>query len=214
MAAQAGSTTGAESTPGSTPGSTPRSTPRQDTKEQIREVSLRLFTEQGYDGTSLREIAEELGVTKAALYYHFKSKEEILDSLLATVVEEASALADWAEQQPSGADVREEVLRRAAEVAYGPASRVFAMVQQNQTALRERRQGGDRPGPPVELLRRIIAPLTPPNASYEDEVRARIALVSVFFSAVVAQDIDTAATEEERRDVALRIALGILSPHG
>ena len=44
-------------------------------------MALDLFTEQGYDGTSLREIAEQLGVTKAALYYHFESKEDILMAL-------------------------------------------------------------------------------------------------------------------------------------
>src|SRR5579871_4147084 len=52
--------------------------PRGVTRERILDVALELFNEQGYDKTSLREIAERLGVTKAALYYHFKSKEDIL----------------------------------------------------------------------------------------------------------------------------------------
>ncbi len=52
------------------------------TRERILDVSLRLFTEQGYEGTSLREIADELGFTKAALYYHFQSKEQILTALV------------------------------------------------------------------------------------------------------------------------------------
>jgi len=43
-----------------------------------------LFAERGYDQTSLREIADRLGVDKAALYYHFKTKEEILASTLGT----------------------------------------------------------------------------------------------------------------------------------
>ena len=49
---------------------------RGDTRVRIQQVALELFAEQGYERTSLREIAERLGVTKAALYYHFKSKEE------------------------------------------------------------------------------------------------------------------------------------------
>jgi AcrR family transcriptional regulator len=53
----------------------------EETRERILDVALELFNEQGYEGTSLREIAERLGVTKAALYYHFKSKEEILLAL-------------------------------------------------------------------------------------------------------------------------------------
>ena len=52
-----------------------------DTRERILDVALDLFTEQGFDGTSLRQIAEQLGVTKAALYYHFESKDDILMAL-------------------------------------------------------------------------------------------------------------------------------------
>jgi AcrR family transcriptional regulator len=55
--------------------------PKSDTRQRILDVALDLFTEQGYDGTSLRQIAEQLGVTKAALYYHFESKEDILMAL-------------------------------------------------------------------------------------------------------------------------------------
>ena len=59
----------------------PQPDPKSDTRQRILDVALDLFTEQGYDGTSLREIAEQLGVTKAALYYHFESKEDILMAL-------------------------------------------------------------------------------------------------------------------------------------
>lgn len=51
---------------------------RGSTRERILDVALELFLEQGYEKTSLREIADRLGVTKAALYYHFASKEDIL----------------------------------------------------------------------------------------------------------------------------------------
>ncbi len=42
------------------------------------DIALELFTENGFDKTSLREIADRLGFTKAAIYYHFASKEDIL----------------------------------------------------------------------------------------------------------------------------------------
>ena len=45
------------------------------------DAALDLFIEKGYDKTSLREIAEQLGFTKAALYYHFASKDDILMAL-------------------------------------------------------------------------------------------------------------------------------------
>jgi AcrR family transcriptional regulator len=57
---------------------TPRRRPRGEMRQRILDVALELFNEQGYDKTSLREIADRLGVTKAALYYHFERKEDIL----------------------------------------------------------------------------------------------------------------------------------------
>lgn len=52
------------------------------TRAHILEVANELFAQQGYDATSLRQIADRVGVTKAALYYHFSSKEELLVALL------------------------------------------------------------------------------------------------------------------------------------
>ena len=52
---------------------------RGDTRTEIQRVALNRFTQDGYEKTSLREIAEDLGVTKAALYYHFRTKEDIIE---------------------------------------------------------------------------------------------------------------------------------------
>jgi AcrR family transcriptional regulator len=54
---------------------------RFGTREQILEVARKLFNAQGYDATSLRQIADELRLTKAALYYHFPAKELLLLAL-------------------------------------------------------------------------------------------------------------------------------------
>jgi AcrR family transcriptional regulator len=51
---------------------------RGSTRERILDIALKLFNEKGYENTSLREIAERLGTTKAALYYHFARKQDIL----------------------------------------------------------------------------------------------------------------------------------------
>lgn len=53
-----------------------------NTKERILEEALKLFAQSGYMGTSMNDIADKLGVTKAALYKHYKSKQEILDSIV------------------------------------------------------------------------------------------------------------------------------------
>lgn len=54
----------------------------KNTKEKILEEALKLFAKSGYMGTSMNDIASQLGVTKAALYKHYSSKQEILDSIV------------------------------------------------------------------------------------------------------------------------------------
>lgn len=53
-----------------------------DTKERILETALELFAQNGYLGTSMNDIAQQLGFTKAALYKHYTSKQEILDRIV------------------------------------------------------------------------------------------------------------------------------------
>ena len=54
----------------------------KNTKERILEEALKLFSQKGYMGTSMNDIATKLGVTKAALYKHYTNKQEILDSIV------------------------------------------------------------------------------------------------------------------------------------
>lgn len=65
---------------------------QSDTKAEIRSVALELFARQGFEKTSLREIAERLGVTKAALYYHYPSKNDLLLALVDPLHEDMAAL--------------------------------------------------------------------------------------------------------------------------
>ena len=53
-----------------------------NTKEKILEEALNLFSQNGYSGASMSDIAGKVGITKAALYKHFSAKEEILEALL------------------------------------------------------------------------------------------------------------------------------------
>jgi len=72
--------------------------PSRDTRAEILAVASELFTEQGYEATSLREISERLGITKAALYYHFPGKEDILRALVEPLTEVVSGLMDRLEE--------------------------------------------------------------------------------------------------------------------
>lgn len=56
--------------------------PAEQRREQLLDSARKLFSEKGYRGTSTEEIAANAGLTKGALYFHFKSKEEILITLV------------------------------------------------------------------------------------------------------------------------------------
>ena len=53
-----------------------------ETKERILEAALELFAQSGYSGTSMNDIAKQLGITKGALYKHYTGKQEILDRIV------------------------------------------------------------------------------------------------------------------------------------
>lgn len=68
--------------------------------QRVLDTALALFTEHGYDGTSLQQIADRLGVTKAAVYYHFRHKDELLAALVEPAFTELEDLLTVAEGLP------------------------------------------------------------------------------------------------------------------
>jgi AcrR family transcriptional regulator len=64
-----------------------------DTKARIQAVARELFVEQGVQNTSLRQISERLGITKPALYYHFSSRDDLVRSIVAPMVEDCERFA-------------------------------------------------------------------------------------------------------------------------
>lgn len=60
-----------------------------ETRERIDDVALDLFTRQGFSGTTLQDIADELGLTKAAIYHHHRSKDALVRSLVQPAVDGA-----------------------------------------------------------------------------------------------------------------------------
>src|SRR6201993_738525 len=64
------------------------SRPRSDTRERIQDVARELFKQQGVQRTSLQDIADKLGITKPALYYHFTSREDLVRSIVQPLIDE------------------------------------------------------------------------------------------------------------------------------
>jgi AcrR family transcriptional regulator len=152
---------------------------RGDTRARIQQVALELFAEQGYDKTSLREIAERLDVTKAALYYHFKSKEDIVRSLIEDYMGQVDALVAWAKAQPRTRQARGEVLRRYVHIV-ADGSDVFRMLHHNQAAVNslaaEKKERGDVFR---ERMTGLVEAITEPGADVQERLRATMALGGV-----------------------------------
>ncbi len=160
--------------------------PRGDTRQRIQAVALELFAEQGYEKTSLREIAERLDVTKAALYYHFKSKEDIVRSFTEDYVTELDALIAWGTAQPRTSENRAVILDRYAAIV-GRRLGVLRFLEQNQAAVHHLMAEGAQDRKKLfrtqfETLRDL---LVEPDAPLRDRVRASVAVVSVGISCML-----------------------------
>jgi AcrR family transcriptional regulator len=151
---------------------------RHDTRARIQRVAVELFAEQGYDKTSLREIAERLDVTKAALYYHFKSKEDIVRSLVEDYMGQVDALIAWAKMQPRTPETRGEILSRYVQIV-ADGSDVFRMLHHNQAAVNSLAGAKERGSVFRERMTGLVEAITEPEADLQERLRATMALGSV-----------------------------------
>ncbi|WP_329565147.1 TetR/AcrR family transcriptional regulator [Kitasatospora sp. NBC_01266] len=189
--------------------------PRGGTRARIISVALELFSEHGYEKTSLREIADRLGVTKAALYYHFKTKDDIVHGIVESMVAPIDETIAWGEQQTWSPAVRDELVRRFAE---GVAERapLLRFFHDNQPALRESPAGLEFKSRMVKMVRLVHGP----GASFDDRLRATMALFSVnsaFFllkndleqepAGGIPAEVGQTATVDEAVAAALTVAL-------
>jgi AcrR family transcriptional regulator len=97
--------------PPPTPGSARRGRPGYDL-ESLLAVAVGLFNERGYDGTSMEDLARKLGVTKAAIYHHVRSKEELLHLAVDRALDGLFAIADSVARHDGSAIDKLELLVR------------------------------------------------------------------------------------------------------
>jgi AcrR family transcriptional regulator len=88
------------------------STATEGTRDRVLSVAMELLAERGYAGTSTREVCERVGFTKPALYYYFRTKDELLEALVEPVLADLTRLVDGSEVSAAPA------ARRAALVGY------------------------------------------------------------------------------------------------
>jgi AcrR family transcriptional regulator len=183
-------------------------TPRTDTRSRVQKVALELFAEQGYEKTSLREIAERLGVTKAALYYHFKSKEDIVHSFTDDYFAGLDHLLDWAKEQPRTDEARREILDRYVSVVLA-SSEVFRFLEQNRASVQSMEAGKERFARARLRLEALVDVLVGAGAPLRDRVRATTAVLAV--GATCMFFLEQVNDRDKLRAIVLEMATDLIS---
>ncbi|MFE6691387.1 TetR/AcrR family transcriptional regulator [Streptomyces sp. NPDC057743] len=177
---------------------------RGNTRQRIQDVALELFSEHGYEKTSLREIAERLDVTKAALYYHFKTKEDIVISLFEDLCRPIDELIVWAGEQPRTLETKQEVIRRYHE-SLRASEDLFRFMQENQAAVRELTIGLRF----KEQMLTLYDLLKENDAELVDQVRCLTALFTMHAGMFAMQNV--VGDPEEKREAILRVATELVT---
>lgn len=177
---------------------------RTDTREVILSTALELFADKGYDATSMREIAEKIGISKPALYYHFDSKEDIVRGVLTDQLVQIEALVEWARAQEPRDTLIIEVIERWSDIVQAHGTAMFRFMISSHQIVREIQ--GDKHAI-IPHLDQLVGVLTP-NASVEDQLRLRIAFMSINLAGFFSASMD--APEDEVLQAARTVALSLL----
>jgi AcrR family transcriptional regulator len=158
-----------------------------DTRVRILDTALELIAEKGFGGTSTRELSERLGFTKAALYYHFRTKDDLLAALIAPALSDLAALVGDATPRPEPA-VRRELLFRYVDLV-ATHRNLIQVVSQDPSVARRPTLGGS-----LELyarLSRLLSGQEKPDVTQRAFVRAALgAIHAVLLHAAPDDDLD------------------------
>jgi AcrR family transcriptional regulator len=156
------------------------------TRDRILDIALDLFTDQGFDGTSMREIAERLHMSKPAIYYHFASKEEILVALHMRLHEFGKAALDRLTGQTVTLQLWGSLLNEVLDQML-TQRKIFLMHERNQAAL-EKLHRNDHDDQHDDIQQRFRQALNDPSLSLRDRVRMACSLGAVFGGLLMAGD--------------------------
>ena len=149
------------------------------TRDRILDVALDLFIDQGYDGTSLRQIADRLGITKAALYYHFEAKEDILMALHLRLHEFGkTALGTMTGDEPITLELWGALLDEVVDQLL-VQRKLFLMHERNQAALEKLHNAG-HDAEHEDFQNQLRQVLADPRLPMRDRVRMAASMGAVF----------------------------------
>jgi AcrR family transcriptional regulator len=169
---------------------------KSDTRERILDVALDLFIEQGFDGTSLRQIAEKLGVTKAALYYHFESKDDILMALHLRLHEFGrNALTRMVGEGPVTLELWGELLDEVVDQMLAQR-KIFLMHERNQAAL-EKLHREDHDAEHEDIQNQFRRVLADDRVSLRDRIRMAASFGVLFSSLFLTGDAFATVSDDE-----------------
>ncbi|MBD31916.1 MAG: hypothetical protein CL451_02560 [Acidimicrobiaceae bacterium] len=137
-----------------------------DTKAQILENARKLFATHGYDGTSIRQLTSSLDITPAALYYHFASKNDVLEGLAERLHDGSDALLQRIREFDQSTESMREALCQYYDLLADDIH-VFRLVY-NDAAIQHSPIGQRLRG----QAREFYAYLVGPDPSVEDRMRA------------------------------------------
>jgi AcrR family transcriptional regulator len=165
------------------------------TRERILNVAIDLFTEKGFDGASLREIAERLDVTKAAIYYHFASKDDILMALHMRLHEFGKDALGKMTDEPVTLELWGELLGQL--VGQMLAQRkLFLLHERNQAAL-EKLHRDDHDAEHDDIQDRFRRVLADPRVSLRDRVRMACSFGAAFAGLFMSGDAFEGTSNQE-----------------
>jgi AcrR family transcriptional regulator len=145
-----------------------------DTRTRLIEVAVDLFTRHSFAGTSLQMIADELGFTKAAIYHHFRTREQLLAAVLEPMLDELRIVVEAAESRRTAHARAEHMLTGYAALAVRNRGLVAVLAADPSvaTALNERAEWGD-------LIRRQVALLADVDPGPAGEVKAAMVFAGI-----------------------------------
>ena len=185
-------------------------TQQSGTRERILDIALELFSSQGYDKTSLREIAERLGFSKAAIYYHFASKEEILLALHLRLHEFGREALRAMGEMGSSPELWAELLDHLIDQILAQRS-LFILHERNRAAfetLHRDRHEADHD----DLEARLRVVFSDQSIPVRDRVRMAGAFGAVFGGSIMADDVFADVPSEVLGDMLREIVADVLAP--